>query len=178
MNRASGSLARKGLRNLLTNLLSNLSSKFKSIVLSTAAILTLAAIPGISAADTVANSVIGARGYDLTTFFTSEKPAHGTGHHVASVDGVDYLFTSEENKKTFLANPEKYLPAFGGYCAYGASIGKKFVADPDVYDIVDNKLYFNLDTKIRAIWAKDIAGNISTANNNWKTIASKKPSEL
>lgn len=170
MTRTSSSLA--------ANLVTNLVSKFKRIFLSAVAILSLAAVPGISAADTVANSVIGARGYDLTTFFTSEKPAHGTGHHVATVEGVDYLFTSEENKKTFLANPEKYLPAFGGYCAYGASIGKKFVADPDVYDIVDNKLYFNLDTKIRAIWSKDIPGNIDLAKNNWKTIASKKPSEL
>ena len=153
-------------------------SKIKFIFCFAAAAISLALLPGVSAADTVSNSVIGARGYDLTTFFTSEKPAHGTGHHVATIDGVDYLFTSEENKKTFLANPEKYLPAFGGYCAYGAAIGKKFVADPDVYDIVDNKLYFNLDTKIRAIWSKDIPGNIETAKSNWKTIASKKPSEL
>lgn len=145
--------------------------------LSTFAILSLA-MPGISYADTVVNSVIGAGGYDLTTFFTSEKPSRGTGHHVANYDGVDYLFTSDENKKTFLANPEKYLPAFGGYCAYGASIGKKFVADPDVYDIVDNKLYFNLDTKIRGIWAQDVSGNIKKANGNWKTIAAKKPADL
>ncbi|MFZ6874428.1 YHS domain-containing (seleno)protein [Undibacterium sp. Di27W] len=164
--------------NSLTSTVSKLVSKFKFILLSAAAALSMVAVPGISAADTVANSVIGARGYDLTTFFTSEKPAHGTGHHVATIDGVDYLFTSEENKKTFLANPEKYLPAFGGYCAYGASIGKKFVADPDVYDIVDNKLYFNLDTKIRTIWSKDIPGNIDLAKTNWKTIANKKPSEL
>lgn len=145
--------------------------------------LVLSAVAAVSFsssahADTVANSVIGARGYDLTTFFTSEKPAHGTGHHVAVVDGVSYLFTSDANKKTFEANPQKYLPAFGGFCAYGASIGKKFVADPDVYDIIDNKLYFNLDTKIRGIWAKDIAGNIKQAETNWKTIAAKNPAEL
>lgn len=136
------------------------------------------AAPSAGFADTVTNSVIGARGYDLTSFFSSEKPAHGNGHHVATYDGVDYLFTSDENKKAFEANPEKFLPAFGGYCAFGASVGKKFVADPDVYDIVDNKLYFNLDTKIRAIWAKDLAGNIQKAETNWKTIAAKKASEL
>lgn len=156
---------------------SSLLSKLKLIALSAVAALSFV-LPGVSHADTVANSVIGARGYDLTTFFTSEKPAHGTGHHVSTVDGVDFLFTSDANKKTFEANPKKYLPAFGGYCAYGASIGKKFVADPDVYDIVDGKLYFNLDTKIRAIWSKDIEGNINKATDNWKSIASKKPSDL
>ncbi len=154
-----------------------LLSTIKRLMLAAAAAIALVT-PMASFADTVANSVIGARGYDLTSFFTSEKPAHGTGHHVATYDGVDYLFTSDENKKTFEANPEKYLPAFGGFCAFGASIGKKFVADPDVYDIVDNKLYFNLDTKIRAIWAKDIGGNIKKAESNWKTIAAKKPSDL
>lgn len=152
-------------------------SKVRHFLLAALATVAFVA-PSAAFADTVANSVIGARGYDLTTFFSSEKPAHGTGHHVATYDGVDYLFTSDENKKAFEANPQKFLPAFGGYCAFGASVGKKFVADPDVYDIVDNKLYFNLDTKIRAIWAKDIAGNIQKAETNWKTIASKKASEL
>ena len=164
----------------------SLFNKIRFLLLSAATVLAFAS-PGISSAETAANttanaatatSVIGARGYDLTTFFTSEKPAHGTGHHVTTYEGVDYLFTSDENKKTFEANPQKYLPAFGGYCAYGASIGKKFVADPDVYDIVDNKLYFNLDTKIRAIWAKDVGGNISKAETNWKTIARKNPADL
>ena len=157
---------------------SSFVSKFKVLLLSGAAALSFAAVPSVSMADTVANSVIGASGYDLTTFFTSEKPSKGTGHHVATVDGVDYLFTSDANKKTFEANPQKYLPAYGGYCAYGASVGKKFVADPDVYDIVDGKLYFNLDTKIRSIWSKDVAGNINKGDTNWKTIAKKKPSEL
>lgn len=154
-----------------------LLGKVKLLLLSGVAALALIA-PSASMADTVANSVIGARGYDLTTFFSSEKPAHGTGHHVATYDGVDYLFTSDENKKAFQADPQKFLPAFGGYCAFGASIGKKFVADPDVYDIVDGKLYFNLDTKIRAIWSKDISGNLAKAEQNWKTIRTKNPSEL
>ncbi|MBX9868450.1 MAG: YHS domain protein [Burkholderiaceae bacterium] len=158
--------------------ISTFVGKVKLLLLSSVAALSIAAVPGVSMADTVANSVIGAAGYDLTTFFSSEKPSKGTGHHVATVDGVDYLFASDANKKAFEANPQKFLPAFGGYCAYGASIGKKFVADPDVYDIVDGKLYFNLDTKIRGIWSKDIAGNIHKADDNWKTIAKKKPSEL
>ena len=156
---------------------SNLLSRIKHFLLAAMAAAAFVA-PTAALADTVANSVIGARGYDLTTFFSSEKPAHGTGHHVATYDGVDYLFTGNENKKLFEANPQKYLPAFGGFCAFGASVGKKFVADPDVYDIVDGKLYFNLDTKIRSIWAKDISGNIQKAQTNWKTIGTKKPSEL
>ena len=129
-------------------------------------------------ADTTRESVIGAGGYDLTSYFTQEKPQRGNGHHVAVVDGVSYVFASEQNQKLFQADPAKYLPQYGGYCAYGASVSKKFVADPDVYDIVDGKLYFNLDTKIRSIWSQDIPGRIKAGDSNWKLIVNKKASEL
>lgn len=49
----------------------------------------------------------------------------------------------------FEVNPQKYLPAYGGYCAYGLGVGKKFVADPEVWKIVDGKLYLNLDKGIQ-----------------------------
>lgn len=123
-------------------------------------------------------NVVGAGGYDLTSYFTQEKPQRGNGHHVAVVGGVSYLFASDDNKKLFEATPAKFLPQYGGYCAFGASIGKKFVADPDVYDIVDGKLYSNLDSKIRAIWSQDIPGRIKTADGNWKSIADKHPAAL
>ncbi len=145
------------------------------------ALLAMFAALALSApahADTTRESVIGAGGYDLTSYFTQEKPQRGNGHHVAVVDGVTYVFASEQNQKLFQADPAKYLPQFGGYCAYGASVSKKFVADPDVYDIVDGKLYFNLDTKIRSIWSQDIPGRIKAGDSNWKLIANKKASEL
>ena len=133
---------------------------------------------GLSRADAPHDNVVGAGGYDLTSYFSQEKPQRGNGNHVAVVDGVSYLFASDENKKTFEASPAKFLPAYGGYCAYGASISKKFVADPDVYDIVDGKLYFNLDSKIRGLWSQDIPGRIKAGDTAWKMIANKKPSEL
>ncbi len=137
------------------------------------------ALTGLAAkAEAPRHNVVGAGGYDLTSYFTQEKPQRGNGHHVAVVDGVSYVFASDANKKMFEANPSAYLPQYGGYCAFGASIGKKFVADPDVYDIVDGKLYMNLDSKIRGLWSADIPGRIKTADTQWKTIASKNPSEL
>lgn len=143
------------------------------------AVLTAAlSLPLLAHADAITQSTIGAGGYDLTTYFSSEKPARGNGHHVAIVDGVSYLFSSEDNKRAFEANPQKYLPAYGGYCAYGASVGKKFIADPDVYDVVDGKLYFNLDSKIRGLWSADVKGHIGKADANWKTIGSKPAASL
>ena len=115
-------------------------------------------------------STTGVSGYDLVSFHTGEKPLRGNGNHLSVVEGVTYLFVNEENKEAFDANPGKYLPAFGGYCAYGVAVGKKFVGDPDVWRIVDGKLYLNLDTKIQGMWLEDIAGNIVKANKNWNDI--------
>lgn len=123
-------------------------------------------------------STVGASGFDLVSYQTSEKPARGNGNHVATLDGITYLFSSEDNKAEFESNPEKYLPAFGGYCAFGVSVGKKFVADPDVWEVVDGRLYLCLDNKIKGMWNQDIPGQIASANAKWPEIQDKSPSEL
>ena len=150
---------------------------FKRIFLSLAALCSIS-MSSSSFAEAPRDNVVGVAGYDLTSYFSQEKPQRGNGHHVAVVDGVTYLFASDANKKTFETSPAKFLPQFGGYCAFGVSVGKKFVADPDQFDIVEDKLYLNLDSKTRAIWTQNVAGRIADGNSNWKKIASKQPSEL
>lgn len=136
-----------------------------------ASALTIAII-GVTAAVAagVEHSVTGVGGYDVVSYRTGEKPLPGNGNHLSEVDGVTYLFISEKNKDKFDKNPQKYLPAYGGYCAFGASVGKKFVGDPNVWEIVDDQLYLNLDNKIKGVWAKDIPGNIRKANEQWPKI--------
>lgn len=89
-----------------------------------------------------------------------------------------YQFSSKENLKTFKSNPEKYVPAYGGYCAFGTSVGKKFIGDPEVWRLVGGKLYLNLDTSIQSEWLKDVPGRIDMADKNWKKIQYKSPEEL
>ncbi len=126
----------------------------------------------------VKHATVAVGGYDLTSYFESPKPVKGTGHFTETIDGVTYLFASKENKDKFAANPEKFLPQYGGYCAYGASVNKKFFADPQVYKVIKGKLYLNLDRKVFKIWNEDIAGNIEKADTNWKVIADKDPASL
>jgi len=126
----------------------------------------------------VANSTTGISGYDAVAYFTEGKPTRGNGHHVTVFDGVTYLFASEENKKTFEANPKKYIPAYGGYCAFGVTEKKKFVADPEAWKIVDGKLYLNLDKDVQAEWGKDVSGNIRKADSIWHGIKDTPPSDL
>jgi hypothetical protein len=123
------------------------------------------------------NSLVGAQGYDLVSY-QNGKPQKGNGYNLAEYQNVRYVFVSEENKKAFEADPAKYIPAFGGYCAYGVSVGKKFVADAEVWKIVDGILYLNLDTEIQKLWEKDVPGNIKKANSKWKEIENKSPFEL
>ena len=141
--------------------------------------LALFAAPlAASAATDFQHSTPGVSGYDVVSYQTGEKPLRGNGNHIATHEGVTYLFINEENRKRFERNPSKYVPAYGGYCAYGVSVGKKFVGDPDVWRVVRGRLYLNLDTKIQEQWAKDVRGNIKKADTNWGDIQDADPASL
>jgi YHS domain-containing protein len=140
-------------------------------------ILGVISMQSVFAGDLSVNTV-GVNGYDLVTYQTDKRPLRGNGNYVATHNGVTYLFSNEENKTTFEKNPDKYLPAYGGWCAFGVSVGKKFSADPEVWEIVDGKLYMNLDNGIKKMWISDIPGNIKKANKHWPNIKDKSPSEL
>ncbi len=145
-------------------------------------IVGLALIVGLSVgqsfATDVRHSTPGVGGYDPVAYFTDGKPVRGSGYHVMEYDGVTYAFANKEHQKRFSENPGKYLPAFGGYCAYGVAVGKKFVSDPEVWKIVDGVLYLNLDKGIQDKWEKDIPGHIRKANTNWAEIKEKTPGAL
>jgi len=139
-------------------------------------LLAIVATPAL--AGDVTHSTPGISGYDPVAYFTDGKPMKGSGYYVAEYQGVTYAFASKEHKDMFEANPEKYVPAYGGYCAYGVAVGKKFVSDPEAWKIVQGKLYLNLDRDIQSKWAKDIPGYIKKSEANWKDIKDKAPSEL
>ena len=142
----------------------------KKFLLAIVAFFSVTAAATGAWADSTAHSVVGVQGFDLVSYQKGERPVPGNGNHVATVDGVNYLFVNETNKRTFTANPAKYLPAYGGYCAFGAAVGKKFIGDPTVWEVVQGRLYLNLDNKVKGIWVKDISGNIEKANETWKEI--------
>lgn len=141
----------------------------KKLLIAVATLIGLSFTAQAASAD-VANSVVGIQGYDLVSYHSGAKPLPGNGNNLVRHKGVNYLFSSEKNKKAFEANPSKYLPAYGGYCAFGVAVGKKFIGDPTVWEIVDGTLFFNLDNKVKGIWIMDVPGNIEKANTNWQSI--------
>ncbi len=142
------------------------------------AVLILVGSVAAAFASDVAVSTPGLSGYDPVAYFTEGKAIRGSGFHVTVRNGVTYAFASKEHKAQFDRNPEAYLPAYGGYCAYGVAVAKKFVADPEVWKIVGGKLYLNLDKDIQQKWEKDIPGFISKAEKNWPEIKDKNAADL
>lgn len=134
----------------------------------------LAAGPDVNATSTG----LALRGNDPVSYFTMGKPQAGDFNIVAEHEGAVYRFVNEDNKKAFMADPAKYAPQYGGYCAFGAALGKKFDGDPNVWKIVDNKLYLNLAPQVAELWTADLKGKIMAADEKWSMIKSTPAADL
>ena len=117
---------------------------------------------------------IAIKGYDPVAYFTDGKPVKGDSRFTYTWNGAKWLFASQEHMDLFGKDPEKYAPRYGGYCAYAVSQGTTADIDPDAWDIIDGKLYLNLDKKVQRIWRQDIKGYIEKADQNWPSVLNKK----
>ncbi len=114
---------------------------------------------------------LGAKGYDVVSYFTVGQPVVGSDRYVTEYGGVRWQFSNAENLATFKSDPSKFAPQYGGFCAWGASVGKLFDVDPvNGWKIVDGKLYLNFNGDINATFSKDPASFIAKANRNWSTL--------
>jgi YHS domain-containing protein len=107
------------------------------------------------------------KGYDPVAFFTDSKPVMGADSLSYTWNGAVWLFSNRQNLQRFKADPLKYAPQYGGYCAYGISQGHKAPTEIDTWTILNNKLYFNYNTKVKEMWVKDEPGFIEKANRQW-----------
>jgi hypothetical protein len=82
--------------------------------------------------------------------------------------------TSRPSKRTL----EKYVPHYGGFCAYGVAVGVQFDGDPRLWKIVDGKLSLNLNPDMQKKWERDIPGHMTKADTNWSVMQDKAPAEL
>src|SRR5260370_3254335 len=121
---------------------------------------------------------VGLHGYDQVASFTVGKPTAGSEKFEATYEGVRYRFSNAENREAFTKEPAKYVPAYGGFCAMGASLGKKFDGDPNYWKIVNGKLYVNVNADVDKAWKEDPSDHISKGNQNWPEIKDKTPKDL
>ena len=118
------------------------------------------------------------QGHDPVAFFTVGKPTPGQAQLTATHEGVTYRFANESNRQMFKQSPQKYAPAFGGFCAMGVALGKKLDVDLNAWRIVDGRLYLNLNKDVQKKWLENVPGNLVKANANWPENKHKAPKDL
>lgn len=109
-------------------------------------------------------------GYDVVAYFTEGRPVPGKLWITTRWKGATWRFADEASRRAFLMDPRAYAPRFGGFCAWAVSEGFIAVADPQRFDIVDGRLYLQLDEKTQAEWRADPATRIAEAERKWPTV--------
>lgn len=120
---------------------------------------------------------IAIKGYDPVSYFISVEPKEGMEELTYEYEGATYQFVDQENLDTFKADPEKYVPAYGGWCAYAVGNGYTADANPETYKILDGKLllfYNKFFTNTLDKWNKDEKSLSENAEMNWPDIKTKK----
>ena len=113
-------------------------------------------------------------GYDPVAYFTQRQAAKGASEVVSTWRGVTYRFASADHRALFAANPEKYVPTYGGWCATAMAKGKKVEIDPANFKVTDGRLflfYNGIFANARNDWEKDEPAQTKKADANWKRIA-------
>jgi YHS domain-containing protein len=144
-----------------------------SILIKTLAIVVTAAIFATAAAAGEFYEKDGAaiRGYDPVAYFTDGKAVKGSPEYKADFKGSTFHFRSQANRDAFAADPAKYAPQYGGFCAFGTAGGYKAATQPSAFTIVGNKLYLNYNEDVKKKWSSDIPGYVTTADEKWPEVS-------
>jgi YHS domain-containing protein len=129
--------------------------------------------------NTLKTSLFGGRtdtainGYDTVAYFTVGKPVKGQNALATEWMGAKWKFSTQAHLDLFKANPEKYAPQYGGYCAYGVVQDNLVKVEPDQFTVRDGKHYLNYDADVQAKWLKDPAGFIKAADAKFPALLKK-----
>ncbi len=146
--------------------------------------LTLAAtmaftVPAFAGEQYVDGTGFAVSGYDVVAYRSLDQvpvgqsqpeAVRGRADITADYNGVTWAFATEENRDKFLENPAFYAPQYDGHCAYGVSKGGKVPGNPNLWRIVDDKLYLNITDVVVGFWEEDVPANIDLAEGNWPGI--------
>ncbi|WP_170783904.1 YHS domain-containing (seleno)protein [Ruegeria lacuscaerulensis] len=156
----------------------------KRFALTVAATLAFA-VPAFAGDQYVDGTGFAVSGYDVVAYRSLDQApvgqsqpegVRGRSDITAEYNGATWAFSTEENRDKFLENPAYYAPEYDGHCAYGVSRGGKVPANPNLWRIVDDKLYLNITDVVVGFFEEDIPGNINLAEGNWPGIEPAKAS--
>lgn len=135
-------------------------------------LLLLTGFSGIAVGQSPADE-LAIKGYDTVAYFKAGKALKGNESFTFRWHDMTWYFLSKESRDLFAAGPEKYAPQYDGYCAWALTEARKAKTDPEVWKIVDGKLYLNCSSTAYEKWIKDIPGNIKKADANWLKLNNK-----
>lgn len=125
------------------------------------------------AAHVNAEGGIAVRGTDVVAYFTEGRPVAGRAEFTHAWQGATWRFASAANRGRFAADPARYAPAYGGFCAYAVSEGYTAPIDPAAWKIVEGRLFLNYDRSVQRRWERDIPGRIARGDANWPRLAAQ-----
>ncbi len=108
------------------------------------------------------------KGHDVVAYFTLGRHALGSNQFKSVYEGVTFRFSSAEHKALFDANPKKYQPEYGGYCANGIAYGIPWGGDADTWRLIDGRLFINGGPGSKAAFELDLKRNIELADRYWR----------
>ena len=129
-------------------------------------LLLLTGFGGVAAGKSPMDDVA-IKGYDTVSYFNASKALQGNESFAFQWHDMTWHFLTKENRDLFAASPEKYAPQYDGYCAWAMTEARKAKTDPEVWKIVNGKLYLNCSSAAYEKWSRDIPGNIEKADKNW-----------
>lgn len=113
-------------------------------------------------------------GYDAVAYHTEQKARKGSTAYVEWYHGARYQFVSKENQDLFRDNPKKYIPEYGGFCAYAMSLGKLRPINPELFSIENGRLMLQHTQEAYDLFKKDVPGNIRKADEKWPNVQQKR----
>ena len=111
------------------------------------------------------------QGYDTVAYFTNAKAVKGNKSFSYQWHGMTWIFLNKKHRNMFASNPKKFAPQYDGYCAWAMTEKRLANTNPNVWRIVQGKLYLNCSRAAYAKWIKDIPGNIKKADANWSKLS-------
>ena len=148
----------------------------KSIMIVCALIISTSVFAQDKKANNIDNSNIALQGYSPVSYLDLQLAQRGNKNYKSEYQKVTYYFTSSEQKATFDKNPERYIPQYGGYCAFGTYAGAKFRVDPTKFIVKDGKYYLflnNVELDAKQLWlAENNHSKLkSVADKNWSKLS-------
>ena len=114
------------------------------------------------------------KGYDVVAYFVDGRAVPGDAGFEHTVDGVRYRFASAANRDRFAQEPQRFLPQYGGFCAWAVSRGYTADTDPLAWRVVDGRLFLNYDRSVQKQWEGDVTGNVAKGDANWPGLSRKR----